>query len=105
MENLVGRFAYVYSDFRKPGWSQTIKTPFEAVVSSIAIHNVREASIIRGIYGELFPLVKTGGCFLNFEILTHSLENHFAWLREAGFQDVHCFWQGDRRALFGGFRK
>jgi ubiquinone/menaquinone biosynthesis C-methylase UbiE len=106
MGNLNGRFSYVFSDFRKPGWSRAIKGPFEAVVSSIAIHNVREAGIIRAIYGELFPLVKAGGCFLNFEILTHPLENHIEWLREAGFQDMQCFWKGEeRRALFGGYRK
>ncbi|MGH7845306.1 MAG: class I SAM-dependent methyltransferase [Candidatus Binatia bacterium] len=106
MSNLNGRFAFVYSDFRKPGWTQEIKGPFEAVVSAIAIHNAREAAIIRAIYKELFPLVKTGGCFLNFEILTHPLESHLEWLREAGFQDVQCFCTGeDRRSLFGGFRK
>ncbi len=106
MGNLRSRFSYIFSDFRKPGWSQQIKGPFEAVVSSIAIHNAREAGIIRAIYKELFPLVKTGGCFLNFELLTHPLENHLAWLREAGFAGVQCFWQGEeRRALFGGFKK
>ena len=106
MGDLNGRFNYVFSDFRKPGWSQQIEGPFEAVVSSIAIHNGREAGIIRAIYQEIFPLVKTGGCFLNFEILTHSLENHLAWLSEAGFAHAQCFWQGEeRRAVFGGFRQ
>jgi hypothetical protein len=27
------------------------------------------------------------------------------WLREAGFKDVKCFWSGESRALFGGFKK
>ena len=106
MGNFKGRFSYAFADFRKPGWSAVIKGPFEAVVSSIAIHNAREAGIIKAVYAELFPLVKNGGCFLNFEILTHPLENHFEWLREAGFAGVQCFWHGEeRRALFGGFKR
>ena len=106
MGNFKGRFSYVYADFRKPGWSAVIKGPFETVVSSIAIHNAREAGIIQAIYKEIFPLVKNGGCFLNFEILTHPLESHLEWLREAGFAGTHCFWQGEeRRAVFGGFRR
>ena len=106
MGKFKGRFSYAFADFRKPGWSTVIKGPFEAVVSSIAIHNAREAGIIKAVYRELFPLVKKGGCLLNFEILTHSLESHLEWLREAGFVDMQCFWHGEeRRAVFGGFRR
>jgi hypothetical protein len=36
---------------------------FDAVVSSIAIHNVRQHEIIRSIYGETVTLLKAGGCF------------------------------------------
>ena len=56
MNNLAGRFEYVLCDFAEPGWSQNLKGPFEAVVSSIAIHNVGEPKIIQRIYEDVFPV-------------------------------------------------
>jgi hypothetical protein len=92
-------------DFSKAGWSRKIKGPFDAVVSSIAIHNVREQEIISSIYEETFGLVKPGGCFLNFDRMHPSKKAQLAWLKRAGFARVKCFWDGGRRALVGGFRK
>jgi 2-polyprenyl-3-methyl-5-hydroxy-6-metoxy-1,4-benzoquinol methylase len=105
MNPLKGRFNYVLSDFSKHGWSQMISGPFEAVVSSIAIHNVRNPNIIRGIYEKTFSLVKPGGCFLNFDRLHPPLEEQMEWLKQAGFMDVKSFWKDESRALFGGFKK
>jgi ubiquinone/menaquinone biosynthesis C-methylase UbiE len=105
MNSLKGRFTYVLCDFSKQGWSRKLKGPFEAVVSSIAIHNVRSPEIIREIYRETFLLVKSGGCFLNFDRMTPSLKEQLKWLREAGFKDVKSLWDGGRRALVAGFKK
>jgi hypothetical protein len=33
-----------------------------------------------------------------------SVDEHVAWLREAGYSPVDCFWRDLRIALFGGFR-
>jgi len=104
MKHLKGRVAYALCDFSKAGWSRSLTGPFEAVVSSIAIHNVNSPNIVRGIYEEIFPLVKDGGCFLNFEILLLPLEDQLKWLRQAGFREEKCFWQGTRTAVFGGFK-
>jgi ubiquinone/menaquinone biosynthesis C-methylase UbiE len=105
MKSLNKRVKYVLCDFSKPGWSRKIEGPFEAVVSSIAIHNVRSPDIIQAIYGETFSLVKSGGCFLNFDRMTPSLKKQKQWLRDAGFDKVKTLWDGGRRALVGGFRK
>lgn len=105
MEHLTGRFDYVLCDFSKPGWRQKIKGTFDAVVSAIAIHNVRSPEIIKSIYAETFLLVKTGGLFLNFDRMTPSKEDQLAWLQDAGFRDVQSFWDGGRRALVGGYRR
>ncbi|TMA84535.1 MAG: methyltransferase domain-containing protein [Deltaproteobacteria bacterium] len=105
MRNLSGRFEYVLCDFARAGWSEKLKGPFEAVVSSIAIHNVREPEIIKRIYEDAFPLVNAGGCFLNFDRHRPPIEDQMQWLREAGFKDVKCFWQDESRAVFGGFKK
>ena len=105
MKQLKGRFDYVLCDFSEPGWSQKLTGPFEAVVSSIAIHNVRTREIMRRIYKDIFPLVKSGGCFINFDRERPPLEDQMKWLREAGFQDVQRFWTGETRAVYGGFKK
>jgi cyclopropane fatty-acyl-phospholipid synthase-like methyltransferase len=104
MEHLKGRFDYILSDFSKPGWSRKLKGPFDAIVSAIAIHNVRTQKIIQSIYEETFLLVKTDGCFLNFDRMTPSQERQLTWLKQAGFTNVRCFWDGGRRALVGGYK-
>jgi tRNA (cmo5U34)-methyltransferase len=105
MRQLKGRFKYVLCDFSEPGWSRKLTGPFEAVVSSIAIHNVRSPEIMERIYKDIFPLVKSGGCFINFDRARPPLEDQMKWLREAGFQDVQRFWTGETRAVYGGFKK
>ena len=104
MEHLTGRLDYVLCDFSKPGWHRKMKGSFDAVVSAIAIHNVRSPEIIKSIYDETFALLRTGGCFLNFDRMTPSKKDQLTWLEEAGFSDVQCFWDGGRRALVGGYR-
>lgn len=159
------RVTFVKSDLSKPGWTSVLDGPFDAVVSAIAIHNVRYLDRIRAIYREIYDLVAAGGCFLNAELIfppgpataeayerlegletwiqsiddgsgstatgsatavadtpTHyghahhgsgssgraveraSLEQQLCWLREAGFQEVDCFWKEMRHAIIGGFR-
>ena len=104
MKNLAGRFDYVLCDFSKHGWSNAVRGPFEAVVSSIAIHNVGSANIIRGIYDDAYSLVKPGGCFLNFDRPRPPWEDQMKWLRSAGFKNVQIFREEENRAVFGGFK-
>jgi ubiquinone/menaquinone biosynthesis C-methylase UbiE len=104
MKDFQGRFTYALCDFAEPGWSRKLAGPFEAVVSSIAIHNVREPSTVERIYKDIFPLVKPGGCFLTFDRQRPPLPDQLQWLTDAGFAGVKSFWQDDQRALFGGFR-
>jgi tRNA (cmo5U34)-methyltransferase len=104
MKDFAGRFSYVVCDFSKPGWSRKLTCRFDALVSSIAIHNVREAKIVGAIYREAFPLVKPGGCFLNFDRQRPPLKEQLELVKAAGFGDVKCFWKDEQRAVFGGFR-
>jgi len=71
-----GRLDYVIADFSKPGWSRAIHGSFDAVVSTIAIHNVRVPGIIEAMYKEVFQLVKPGGCFLNLDLVFIPLAKH-----------------------------
>jgi ubiquinone/menaquinone biosynthesis C-methylase UbiE len=104
MKHLAGRFEYVLCDFSKPGWSKLVPGPFDAIVSSIAIHNVGSPTIIRGIYEDAYTLVKPGGCFLNFDRPRPPWEDQMQWLRGTGFKDVRNFWHDADRAVFGGFK-
>ena len=105
LKEFTGRFDYVICDFSRHGWSKRMPGPFEAIVSSIAIHNVGSPNIIRGIYEDTYTLIQPGGCFLNFDRHEPPIEDQMKWLRNAGFKDVNCFWQDAHRSLFGGFKK
>ena len=63
------RVTFAKSDLGTPDWTQALAGPFDAVVSAIAIHNVRYPERIRAIYGEIFGLVAPGGCFLNADLI------------------------------------
>ncbi len=67
--------SFVKSDLKDPEWTNVIEGHFNAVVSSIAIHNIAESmdsgcERIRSVYAEIFGLLKSGGCFLNFEYIS-----------------------------------
>ncbi len=105
LAKLKARVKFVQCDLSKPGWSKKIDRRFDAVVSSIAIHNVRVHDTIRSIYGETYSLVDAGGCFLNLDHMTPSVRQQLKWLRDAGFARVQCFWRDGKRAIIGGFKR
>jgi tRNA (cmo5U34)-methyltransferase len=59
--------SYARGDLMTPDWVENLDGQFDAVISSIAIHNVRYPDRIRGTYLEVFPYVAPGGCFLNLD--------------------------------------
>lgn len=68
--------SFYLGDLLSSDWSKGLAGPFDAVVSSIAIHNVRFPDRIRAIYREIFPLVGIGGCFINLDhMATSTLAN------------------------------
>ncbi|MDO8690791.1 MAG: methyltransferase domain-containing protein [Dehalococcoidia bacterium] len=78
-----GRVSWVKADLLDPEWTRVLGEPFDAIVSSIAIHNVRSPERIRSIYRELFAFVKVGGCFLNMEIVGPAGDISARFYREA----------------------
>ena len=140
------RVSFHHSDLFSESWHDKAGGPFDAVVSSIAIHNLQSPPRIRQLYREINGLLNEGGCFLNVDLVNApepslqrpywelmrrqrrapgegtqedraaawdesdwppfpaSLDEQLAWLREAGFRRVDCFWKELGTALVGGFK-
>lgn len=91
------RVTFAKSDLSKAGWTDVLEGPFDAVVSAIAIHNVRHLERIRAIYREIYEQVAAGGCFLNAELMFPTgrytaaayerLERLEDWIQGDGEQD------------------
>ena len=103
---------------------------FDAVVSSMAIHHL-EHDRKRALYGEAFAALEPGGTFANFEHVASpterlhvafyaaigepmehedpsdrllDVETQLAWLCDAGFVDVDCYWKWLEMALLIGVK-
>jgi tRNA (cmo5U34)-methyltransferase len=122
------RVTFHSGDLREPGWSAGLAGPFHAVVSSIAIHNVRHPAIVRRVYGDIARLVGPGGCFVNVDLVAvpgplaaraygHRREAwrgageratmvvQMRWLQESGFDEVDCLWKEGAEACLAAYRK
>lgn len=118
--DLVSRVTFVQADLRDPAWVSAVGGPFRAVVSSIAIHNVREPGMIRSIYAQVRGVLEPGGLFLNLDFVapeetgssdpgmqrssSATATDQLAWLEEAGFEDVHIPFRAQNQALLAGKR-
>ena len=100
---------------------------FDAVISSFAIHHVRDERK-RQIYAEVFAMLEPGGVFCNLEHVASptpklhlaffealaweddpsnkllDVETQLGWLGEIGFAEVDCHWKWRELALFAGVK-
>jgi SAM-dependent methyltransferase len=102
--------------------------PFQAIVSSFAIHHCTHERK-RELYAEIFNQLAPGGVFCNLEHVASpsdklhrdfltgigytaetedpsnkllDLHIQLEWLREIGYEDVDCFWKWRELALIAG---
>jgi ubiquinone/menaquinone biosynthesis C-methylase UbiE len=61
------RVDYRLADLRERGWSRGLGGPFDAAVSSIAIHNLRRPPAIHSVYREVAKVLGPGGLFFNLD--------------------------------------
>lgn len=121
------RVSFVQADLRTSEWMRTVGGPFEVIASSMAIHNVRHAFLIRRIYLDLIGLLAKGGCFLNIDLMPPAgplagvalgrpagysepdgrepfgLLAQMDWLRAAGLTQVDCLRRDAAQAVLIGF--
>lgn len=63
------RVEYHVADLFSPDWLKGAGGPFQAVVSSLCIHNLQSAPRIAQIYREIQQALAPGGCFLNIDLV------------------------------------
>jgi cyclopropane fatty-acyl-phospholipid synthase-like methyltransferase len=63
------RFITVQSDLFDPHWLPAQYGPFDAVVSALCLHNLRDFQRIRAIYGDIGTHLTPGGIFLNLDLV------------------------------------
>ena len=125
------RLRYVEWDLESPGWPEEARGPFDAVVTSLALHHlgVPERSVAAQ---HVLACLAPGGGFLNLDNIrpsseslkvryqqaherlgsepgggghsTATLEEEFGILRNAGFVDVDVLWKRFALAIVGGSR-
>jgi tRNA (cmo5U34)-methyltransferase len=74
------RFQPHQSDLFEPNWLPKHLGPFDAVVTSSCLHNLRDFQRIGEIYGEVRGRLKPGGVFLNLDLVnapTTGLEQRY----------------------------
>jgi SAM-dependent methyltransferase len=96
LQQHANQVTYALSDLRDPKWIVGLAVPFDLVVSGLAIHNLREPSLIRACYRSIREVLSPDGIFLDydlFNLIPGGVGTHQEWLREAGFARTECFWQ------------
>ena len=76
------RFKTHQSDLFDTNWVPKRLGPFDAVVTSICLHNLRDFKRIGEIYGEVHAHLKAGGIFLNVDLINAPTAD--LWRRYAG---------------------
>jgi cyclopropane fatty-acyl-phospholipid synthase-like methyltransferase len=101
---------FVNADFRSEGWMKCLTTPYDAVVSMQAVHEVRHKRHVPKLYGQVHRLLAGNGLFLIADrvpeddlprsaalFMTEHEQTHA--LADAGFSDIRVVMSGDALVL------
>jgi len=99
---------YVMSDLRNSGWVSQLEGPFDLIVSGLAIHNLRDPSLMRACYGSIRELMRSTGIFLDYDLfglVAGGVATHRKWLQEGGFEKTECTWEEPPLAIIAAWVK
>ena len=80
MDGYGARFITAQSDLFDANWVPHQSGPFDAVVSALCLHNLRDFRRISEIYSDIYTHLKPGGIFLNLDLVnapTAALQQHY----------------------------
>ncbi len=102
-------------DYRVPGWEHTITGGHDAIVTLQAVHELRRADLIPGLYRSALTRLRPGGVALVADIVNvageepkaHQLTvaEHLQALADGGFHDGRCVLDLGRVALVRAERR
>ncbi|MBV8774598.1 MAG: class I SAM-dependent methyltransferase [Deltaproteobacteria bacterium] len=90
------QITYVRSDLRDPAWTAELPAPFDLIVSGLAIHNLRDPSLMEQCYRSIHEMLARTGIFLDYDLfglVDGGVATHRRWLQEAGFARSECSWE------------
>jgi len=78
------RVEFAYGSLESAEWLKSVVGVFDAVVSSRALHHFTPHQRRRGIYAEIYTLLRPGGCFINSDNMKGVTDSLHQRYRHAG---------------------
>jgi tRNA (cmo5U34)-methyltransferase len=119
------RIIFHRSDLATSDWHEGLDRPFDVIVASYAIHNLRLPERIRSVYNDVVDMLRPGGCFILLDLVESpgpgmdsvyglrrrrddgspaSLAAQLGWFLDAGLIEVDCIWKDGFEVALCGFR-
>jgi SAM-dependent methyltransferase len=107
------RAVFHEGSFLDERWWQSLPTPFDAIVSMQAIHELRDSARIPKLYSEMKPLLREGGIILIADEVNDGdkkekhllrLNEHETALLKAGFEEIRPVHAAGDLVLFAATR-
>jgi trans-aconitate methyltransferase len=102
------QITFVMSDLRNPKWVDELSAPFDLIVSGLAIHNLRDHSLMQTCYCSIYGLLRPTGIFLDYDLfglVEGGVATHRRWLHDAGFERSECTWEEPPLAIVAAWPK
>jgi hypothetical protein len=105
LSHYAGRVSYILAYLRNASWPDRVGGPFDLVVSSYAIHNLRDPELISTCYCAIARLLKPGAPLLDYDLfdVAGGVVLHSKLLCESGFARVNYVWQQMPGAIIAAY--
>ncbi len=102
----IAQIEFLSADLRTKSWNDRLQGLFDLAVSAIALHNLRNLTLIEQCYRNIHQMLKPGALFLNSDLFDYvgGIETHLASLKDSGFTAVEVVWQQTPSAIISAKR-